>query len=153
MPSLATTYSVQNYKLKTVGTLNGTLFPNDTTLYDGKLQIDHVDTSKTTCTFGMSFPQGTVAVLDEAKVFINWLTNPSIYVNNLSFEGSNDNWSTFDSIAVFGSDIHEGWNYLNFRNKGNAKPAYNSYRFKGAVAGSCRVTEFRLTGVQTIEDL
>lgn len=63
----------------------------------------------------MNFPQGTVAVLDEAKVFINWLTNPAIYVNNLAFQGSNNNWATFDSIAVFGSDIHEGWNYLNFR--------------------------------------
>jgi len=133
--------------------LNGTLFPNDPKLYDGNLQVDHVDNSTTTCTFGMNFKQGTVAVLDEAKVFISLLTNPKIFVNNLALEGSNNNWSTFDSIAVFGSDIHEGWNYLNFRAKGNAKPAYNSYRFKGSVAGSCRVTEFRLTGVQTIEDL
>jgi hypothetical protein len=48
--------------------------------------------------------------------------------------------------------VHEGWNYINYRDAGEDKPAYNSYRFYGDASGSCRVTEFRLTGVEAIAD-
>lgn len=95
----------------------------------------------------MNFPQKYVGVLDEAKVYINWLTNATIYANNIAFLGSNDNWTTSTQLAVIGADVHAGWNYIDFRNLGSNKPAYNSYKFVGAVPGSCRVTEFRLTGV------
>jgi hypothetical protein len=42
----------------------------------------------------MSFKQDYVAVLDEAKIFINFLTNSTPYVDNLLFEGSNDGFVT-----------------------------------------------------------
>lgn len=49
-------------------------------------------------------------------------------------------------------DIHEGWNYINFRDSETAKPAFNSYRFEGRLKDSCKVTEFRLTGVEAVAD-
>lgn len=58
----------------------------------------------------MSFKQGHVAVLDQAKVFINKITNRSVYVDKLQFQGSNDNWATHDLIHTYGADVHEGWN-------------------------------------------
>jgi hypothetical protein len=39
---------------------------------------------------------------------------------------------------------------LNYREHGIDKPAYNSYRFYGTAAGACRISEFRLHGVQAI---
>lgn len=81
------------------------------------------------------------------------MTNATIYANNLAFLGSNDNWATSVQLAIIGSDVHAGWNYIDFRDLGANKPAFNSYKFRGAVRGSCRVTEFRLTGVENIADL
>ena len=99
----------------------------------------------------MDFKENHVGVLDEAKVFINFMTSKTPYVNNLVFQGSNDDWTTFTDLYTFKDDVHEGWNYIQFR-EFNPKPAYHSYRFYGKVAGSCRVTEFKLIGVQAIAD-
>lgn len=44
----------------------------------------------------MTFKKGHVAVLDEAKVFINFMTDKSVYVDKLVFEGSNDGWETYE---------------------------------------------------------
>jgi hypothetical protein len=89
--------------------------------------------------------------LDEAKIFINFLTNSTPFVDNLLFEGSNDGFVTKTLLYTFGKDIHEGWNYIDYRNNAS-KPAFNSYRFYGKVKGSCRVTEFVLTGIEAIAD-
>ena len=112
---------------------------------------DYVDTKTTGCNFGMSFKKDYVAVLDEAKIFINFLTNSTPFVDNLLFEGSNDGFVTKTLLYTFGKDIHEGWNYIDYRNNAT-KPAFNSYRFYGKVKGSCRVTEFVLTGIEAIAD-
>lgn len=66
------------------------------------------------------------------------------------FQGSNDG-ITFTDITTFGNEIHEGWNYVSYRDL-PSKPSYNVYRYWGKVAGSCRVGEFRLTGVDVIAD-
>lgn len=95
----------------------------------------------------MTMKKNHVAVLDEAKIFINFLTSKTPYVNNLAFQGSNDNWATFTELHRFSEEIHEGWNYINYRDHGVDKPAYNSYRFQGNETGACKVTEFRLHGV------
>jgi hypothetical protein len=100
----------------------------------------------------MTFRTGYEAVLDEAKIFINNLINKTPFVDNLVFQGSNDAWSTSTDIYTFGTEIHEGWNYIRFIDSGEDKPSYNSYRFLGAVSGSCRVGEFRLTGLEVMAD-
>ena len=98
----------------------------------------------------MTFKDGHVAVLDEAKFFIGFLKNKTPYVDNLFFQGSNDNWATWEELHVFGKEVHEGWNYIDYRDAGVDKPAFNSYRFFGTARGSCKVTEFKLHGVQAI---
>ena len=100
----------------------------------------------------MNFPSGQVGILSEAKVFINYMVSHTPYANNLAFYGSNDNWVSSTLIETFGENVHEGWNYFDFGDEGNSRPAYNSYKFIGKSAGSCRVTEFKLIGVQTILD-
>lgn len=77
----------------------------------------------------MTFKEGHVAVLDEAKVFIGFLTDKTPYVDNLAFQGSNDNWATYEELHLFSDEIHEGWNYIDYRDDDVEKPAFNSYRF------------------------
>ena len=95
----------------------------------------------------MTFRAGYEAVLDEAKIFIHFLTDKTPYVDKLHLEGSNDDWLTSVLLHTFGEEIHEGWNFINFDEN---KPAYNSYKFVGEE--SCKVTEFRLTGVEAIQN-
>lgn len=47
--------------------------------------------------------------------------------------------------------MHEGWNYIDYRD--SDKPAFNSYRYFGLVADACRVTEFKLLGVEAINSV
>ena len=61
----------------------GEVFPADSVLYDNDMIIDHVDTSTTGCNFGMTFKSDHVGILDEAKVFINFITSTDPYVDQL----------------------------------------------------------------------
>lgn len=130
--------------------MNGTLI-GDSILHDSKT-VDPWETSDNPCEFGMSFKEGHVAVLDESKIFIGFLRNKTPYVNNLQFRGSNDNWATSTLLHTFGEELHEGWNYIDYRDDGVTKPAYNSYKFVGNATGACEVTEFKLHGVQAVSD-
>jgi hypothetical protein len=150
LPSISTNYSVQNFKTVVPSVVTGTLFPADPKLTDNNLMVDHVDPSTATCNFGMKFALNHQVVLEEQKVFINKLFDKQPFVNNLVFQGSNDG-VTFTDITTFGNEIHEGWNYVSYRDLPE-KPSYNVYRYWGKVAGSCRVGEFRLTGVDVIAD-
>jgi len=152
LPSISTAYSIENFKTQADGILKGTVFPNNKALTDGDLTVDYVDPLTSGCSFGMTFPTGQVGVVSEAKIFINYMTVHTPYANNLAFYGSNDNWATSDLLDTFGENVHEGWNYLDYRDIVHERPSYNSYKFKGNMKGSCRVTEFKLTGVQTIFD-
>lgn len=64
--------------------LNSTVFPADSTLYNNELTNDHV-TTDAPCEFGMTFKDGYEAVLDEAKVFLYFLTDKTPYVDKLHF--------------------------------------------------------------------
>jgi len=125
------------------------VFPADSLLYDNELTVDH-QSATGACEFGMSFEPGYDAVLDEAKVFINFLTDKTPYVDHLHFEGSLDNFVTSTRLHTFGEEVHTGWNYIEF--SGGGRPVFSSYRFLGDLSGSCRVTEFRLTGVQAVSN-
>ena len=102
LPPLATTFSVDNYKISESHTLEGEVFPADSVLYDDDVSIDHVDDSASGCNFGITFKKGHVGVLDEAKVFINFITSTDPYVDKLHFEGSNDNWVTSEPLFTYG---------------------------------------------------
>lgn len=150
VPALATTHSVSTYQIESSKDLNATLI-GDRTVHDG-LTVDPWVTTDNPCEFGMTFKEGHAAVLDEAKIFIGFLTDKTPYVNNLAFYGSNDNWVTETELHRFGEELHEGWNYIDYRDDGVVKPSWNSYKFKGNETGSCRVTEFKLHGVQAVAD-
>lgn len=120
-------------------------------MHDG-FTVDSYETDESDCFFGMTFKENHVVILDEAKIFIGFLTDKTPYVDNLEFQGSNDNWATHESLYTFGEELHEGWNYVDYRDEGAVKPVYNSYRFKGSAEGACRITEFKLHGVEAIDD-
>lgn len=84
VPELATTYSIDNYQIVESKTLYGTVFPEDTVLYDDLTQVSY-EPSGDECSFGMTMLEGHVGVLDEAKIFINFLSSKTPYVNNLFF--------------------------------------------------------------------
>ena len=50
----------------------------------------------------MSFAPNHQVILDEAKVFLNKVYDKTPFVNNLDFQGSNDNFVTFTTIKTFG---------------------------------------------------
>lgn len=74
--------------------LNATVFPAESVLYDNELTVEHVDTASEGCNFGMTFKSGHVGILDEAKVFINFLSDKEPYVDKLHLVGSDDDFST-----------------------------------------------------------
>lgn len=152
VPRVATTYSTDNYKITKADTLMEDIFPEGTEHLHDSLTIDSYVTAEDECYFGMSFKDNHVAILDEAKVFIGFLLDKKPYVDKLSFQGSNDHFATWEELHIFGEEIHEGWNYIDYRDDGDEKPAFNSYRFFGSGVGACKVTEFRLHGVQAIAD-
>jgi len=84
LPPLSTTFSVNNFKITQSGVLNETVFPAGSNLYDNNLMIDYVDTRATGCNFGMTFRPNHVGILDEANIFINFLTSKAPYVGNLT---------------------------------------------------------------------
>jgi len=159
LPMLPTTYSVSNYMVEEAKVLNASSYsPSDNylDLFDYVLTVDHSDSASSDCEMGMTFKDGYQVVLTEAKLFINTLLDKTPYVGNLVFQGSNDGWTTSTDLYTFDVNVHEGWNYIRFGldedgdGVNDPKPSYNSYRFLGAVAGSCRVGEMRLTGVEAI---
>jgi hypothetical protein len=134
LDKLATTYSVDNYKINEAVDLSETIFPEGSEILHDGLTIESFETDITSdCEFGMTFKEGHVAVLDEAKVFIGFLTDKTPYVDNLEFHGSNDNWATHEVLHIYSDEIHEGWNYIDYRDDGVDKPAFNSFRFQGKV--------------------
>lgn len=102
LPPLATTYSVDSFTIAESAILSGEVFPTDSVLVDGDNTIDYYSSASTGCNFGMTFREDYVAVLDEAKVFINFITSTEPYVDQLHFEGSNDDWATSERLFTYG---------------------------------------------------
>lgn len=148
VPELATSFSAKTYSVTEPAVLYGTVFPANSVLYDNELVTNHID-RRNDCTFGMTFKEGHVGVLDEAKIYLHNIDKLWVYQNNVRLQGSNDNWATSEDIYKYGLNINEGWNTVRFDEE---KPAFHSYRFIGRLKDSCRVTEFKLTGVESIAD-
>ena len=69
--------------------------------------------------------------------------------DNLKIQGSNDGGASFSDLYSYTDEIHEGWNAINWR---EAPKVYSTIRFQGAVAGSCRIGEIRLLGVEVLDN-
>jgi len=85
VPSLSTSYSVENYSITAAHDLNGAIFPDETEILHDGLTVESYENTDAECEFGMSFKESHVAILDEAKIFIGFLTDKTPYVDNLSF--------------------------------------------------------------------
>ena len=110
--------------------------------------IDMEDSTSTDCYFQIQYKENHVGVLDEVKFFVNTLIDKNPFDGNLKFQGSDDG-VTFDDLWLIDAGVHEGWNTKDFDEE---QPSYNIYRFQGAIAGSCRIGEVKLHGVESIDN-
>lgn len=151
LPSLMTTYSAKTFDMGTaanlVGTWTGTGSSSELLkLNDGNNLNDYSDNA-VPCYFEMSADDKYVYQVSSAKVFINNLLDVSPYDGYLRLQGSQDG-STWTDLHTYDTEIHEGWNTI-FAEEGSPF-SYKTFRFRGAVAGSCRVGEVQLIGLQVL---
>jgi len=71
------------------------------------------------------------------------------FVNVTKFQGSNDGL-TYTDLFTLSENTHDGWNYHEWKEPAD-QPKYKFYRFKGTKANSCRITEIKFTGVETVD--
>lgn len=110
---------------------------------------DAADNTKLDCFAEATARDGYTFSLDEAKIFLNNLLDKAPYVGgNLKLQGSNDGTSFVD-IHAYDESIHEGWNTLDWR---AAPQVFRTIRLQGAVAGSCRLGEVTLIGVEVLNN-
>lgn len=72
VPALATSHSAESFTITESNVLYGEIFPAGSVLYDNDFIAPHIDRVNN-CHFGMTFKEGHVGVLDEAKVFLNFI--------------------------------------------------------------------------------
>ena len=84
--------------------------------------------------------------MSEVKYFMPVFVKSTIS-NKLKFQGSSDG-IVYADIFTVGQEIHEGWNYYDFRDN-NLK--YRYYRFQGSAVGACKLGEIKFRGVETID--
>ena len=156
LPYVSTTYSASNYDIVTKGLLHDGTWTGTASdaelakLIDNNNIVDMTDSTAADCYAQVQYKPNHVGVLDEAKIFINKLTNKTPLIGgNLIFQGSNDG-TTFTDLWTIDASVHEGWNSIDFDS--GSQPAYNIYRFQGKVSGSCRIGEIRLHGIESIDD-
>jgi len=131
VPFVATTYSATNYKVVTAGAQHTGIWTGTASktelarLIDGKNTIDLTDSTSTNCYFQIAYKTAHVVVLDEAKFFVNELSNKTPFIG-LKFQGSNDG-TAFTDLWTVDEEVHEGWNSHDF--EAGKEPAYNIYRF------------------------
>ena len=89
-----------------------------------------------------------VLQVDEAKIFIHELLDKTPYEFFLHLEGQEEGSTEWINLYTFDAETHEGWNTI-FAPDG-APFSYHSLRFHGEKAGSCRITEAKLIGLEVI---
>jgi hypothetical protein len=130
VPTLLTSFSASEYKLGDVSDyFMGQLFASNPSKVDALVDGNNLrgyEDSGSTCYFGTSFSQGFVGVISEVKIFMKVFVKNNV-VGKLSFQGSSDG-VTYTNIFTVDDEIHEGWNYFDYR-ENNLK--YRFYRFYG----------------------
>jgi hypothetical protein len=71
-----------------------------------------------------------------------------LYTDETVFQGSEGNL-TWTTIFTMDENVHEGWNYKIWDAPADY-PKYRFYRFYGTKIGSCRFTEIKLQGIETV---
>ena len=100
---------------------------------------------------GGSFKENHVGMLSQVRYFLGDITDKSIYVDKLKFQGSQDN-SSWTDLYTADDNIHEGWNYHKWETA-SEQPKYRFYRlFNPSNAQGCNMNEIKMNGVETIDD-
>jgi len=151
LPALPTTFSDQNFGIQTNAKL--TEFEVTSTgeqwekMFDDNL-YNFNDDGTGDCHTTMTFKTGHLATLTKMRVYLPGNLAKSLYIDKLSFEGSNDGVS-FDNLYTVDNNAHTGWNYQEWPEN---MPAYNVYRFKGSSSGACKIGEVELFGIESMND-
>jgi len=66
------------------------------------------------CYMGMNFKTGYKGVLDKVKYYVPGERAKSYYINKLTFQGSNDDWTTHDDLFTLDDTVSSGWNYVTY---------------------------------------
>lgn len=151
VPALATTYSVNQFKIKQPqlieGAWTGSVAAQVSKVTDGVWPSEYTDPNAN-CWIEIDFPDTQVGVLDQVKILINNLSTtkaPFAGVTKLQgFDGT-----AYVDILTLDATIHEGWNTFEWTTN---KPAYQKYKWSGATAGSCRIGEIKYTGIVAVND-
>lgn len=103
--------------------------------------------SAANCFVAAKFPADFVGQVHEMRFFMDVYASKSLYVGNLIFQGSNDDFSSdINDIVAADSTLHEGWNYFDLSGE-----TYNSFRLFNAEAGGCdSIGELKLFGQRVI---
>ena len=111
---------------------------------------DSEDNSSSNCYAQVTARDGFTYSIDQVKVFLNNLLDKSPYTGgNLKIQGSNNGGASFTDIYSYDELIHEGWNTFDSR----ASPqVFSTIRLQGAVAGSCRLGQVKLIGVEVLNN-
>jgi len=156
MPKMSTVYSNENYKIetpkddlrfrKTFGNINTV-----SKMFDGNLMVmPTISSSESECVFGGSFKTNHVGMLSQVKYFMGEISDKSIYVDKLTFQGSSDN-TTWTDLFQPDDNVHEGWNYHKWESSTDY-PRYRFYRFYNNERKGCLLTEIKMTGVETVDN-
>lgn len=145
LPALMTTYSAAQFEMAEAANISGTWTGSGSSselakLNDGKNLDDYSDSS-TPCYYQISADDSYVFQVDEVKVFINNLLDRTPYDANLRLQGSDQAQETWTDLYTYTGDVHEGW-YTILASEVQGSPfSYNTFRFYGEAAGSCRFGE------------
>ena len=106
----------------------------------------------------MAFRGGFQGILEHLRFFMDYFPDPSKYVGNLVFQGSNyPFWTNLEivDILTIGEEIHEGWNDYSLaveQEDGEIiAPRFAYYRLYNPVLDGCdSVGEVMMIGIQVI---
>jgi hypothetical protein len=96
------------------------------TVFDGQ-NLPGTSESTDNCFMQVTYPDGYVGYIERVRIFMDTFTDNSPYVENLKFQGSDDDFTTVTEIFTVGVEIHEGWNVYDMSDYGSPE-AMASYR-------------------------
>jgi hypothetical protein len=89
-------------------------------------------------------------MLRQVKWFLKDVQDKTLFVDEVVFQGSNDN-STWTDIFTMDISVHDGWNYKTWT-EAEDYPKYRFYKFTGGQEGSCLITEIKAQGTETVDN-
>lgn len=157
LPKLSTVYSDATF---TIEELKDDLRPRAVfgTLVDNNIPFDDVlvihpeedEMIEEQCFIGWNYKAEHVGLLRQVKWFMKDVQDKTLFTDEVVFQGSNDN-TTWTDIFTMDESIHDGWNYVTWTEPEDY-PRFRFYKFTGGQTGSCRLTEIKAQGLETVDN-